>query len=103
MELISDYIPRVGSWHRGSSVERVEVLSLIGLWRLVAESTLGVGRNTAPVILAPICYRNGGCILLKHLLLRITIIDFYCSSYNYDNGGENTTVMLTNIHSIYNQ
>ena len=99
MELISDYIPR----HRGSSVERVEVLSLIGLRRLVAESTLGVGRNTAPVILAPICYRNGGCILLKHLLLRITIIDFYCSSYNYDNGGENTTVMLTNIHSIHNQ
>ena len=103
MELISDYIPRVGSWKRGSSVERVEVLSLIGLRRLVAESTLGVGRNTARVILAPICYRNGGCILLKHLLLRITIIDFYCSSYNYDNGGENTTVMLTNIHSTQNQ
>ena len=103
MELISDYIPRVGSWDGGSSVERVEVLSLIGLRRLVAESTLGVGRNTAPVILAPICYRNGGCILLKHLLLRITIIDFYCSSYNYDNGGGNTTVMLTNIHSIHNQ
>ena len=59
-----------------------------------------MGSNTAPVILAPICYRNGGCILLKHLLLRITIIDFYCSSYNYDNGRENTTVMLTNIHSI---
>ena len=103
MELISDYIPRVSSWKRGSSVERVEVLSLIGLRRLVAESTLGVGRNTARVILAPICYRNGGCILLKHLLLRITIIDFYCSSYNYDNGRENTTVMLTNIHSIHNQ
>ena len=103
MELISDYIPRVGSWKRGSSVERVEVLSLIGLRRLVAESTLGVGSNTARVILAPICYRNGGCILLKHLLLRITIIDFYCSSYNYDNGGENTTVMLTNIHSTQNQ
>ena len=103
MELISDYIPRVDSWKRGSSVERVEVLSLIGLRRLVAECTLGVGSNTARVILAPICYRNGGCILLKHLLLRITIIDFYCSSYNYDNGRENTIVMLTNIYSIHNQ
>ena len=38
MELISDYIPRVGSWERGSSVERVEVLSLIGLrWLVVLE------------------------------------------------------------------
>ena len=35
MELISDYIPRVGSWDGGSSVERVEVLSLIGLRCLV--------------------------------------------------------------------
>ena len=43
MELISDYIPRVGSWDRGSSVERVEVLSLIGLRRLVARVYTGRG------------------------------------------------------------
>ena len=39
MELISDYIPRVGSWERGSSVERVEALSLIGLRWLVQLET----------------------------------------------------------------
>ena len=43
MELISDYIPRVGSWDGGSSVERVEVLSLIGLRRLVARVYTGRG------------------------------------------------------------